>query len=114
MVRDGRRMIFITAKFRVRPEEADNWPATVRAFTEATRNERGCLWFDWSRGLDDPTEYVLVEAFRDGEAGAAHVQSAHFKAAQAELPAHLAETPRIISLTVDQDDWSELGEMRVE
>ena len=61
----------------------------TREFTEATRAEPGNLWFDWSRSLDDPTEYVLVEAFRDGEAGAAHVQSEHFAAAQrgaARLP----------------------------
>ena len=107
-------MIFITAKFRVLPEHADAWPEISREFTEATRAEAGCLWFDWSRSVDDPTEYVLVEAFRDGEAGGTHVQSSHFKAAIAALPKYLVETPRIVSQTVDQDDWSELGEMRVE
>ena len=64
--------------------------------------------------LDDPDEYVLVEAFRDGDAGGAHVGSDHFRAAQAELPQYLAATPRIVSQDVDQDDWSELGEMRVD
>jgi quinol monooxygenase YgiN len=107
-------MIFITAKFRVKPEHADTWAEITREFTEATRAEPGNLWFDWSRSLDDPTEYVLVEAFRDGDAGAAHVQSSHFATATASLPDHLVETPRIVSQTVDQDDWSELGEMRVE
>ena len=106
-------MIFITAKFRVRPEHADRWPEITADFTRATRAEPGCLWFDWSRSVEDPTEYVLVEAFRDGDAGAAHVQSAHFKVAQAELPPYLQETPRIISQVVDQDDWSALGEMAV-
>jgi quinol monooxygenase YgiN len=106
-------VIFITAKFRVRPDDADRWPDISRDFTLATRAEPGCLWFDWSRSLDDPNEYVLVEAFRDGQAGAAHVQSAHFKAAQRDLPPHLAETPRIVNVTVDQDDWSELGELAV-
>jgi quinol monooxygenase YgiN len=106
-------MIFITAKFRVRAEDAERWPDIVRDFTEATRGEPGCLWFDWSRSLDDPTEYVLVEAFRDDEAGAAHVQSDHFKAARQTLPAHLAETPRIVNMKVPQDDWSTLGEMAV-
>jgi quinol monooxygenase YgiN len=106
-------MIFITAKFRVRPEDADRWPEISRAFTEATRAEPGCLWFDWSRSLDDPTEYVLVEAFRDDDAGGAHVQSDHFKQAQQDLPPHLAETPRIVNFSVPQSDWSELGEMRV-
>jgi len=106
-------MIFITAKFRIKPEHAERWPEISREFTEATRGEPGCLWFDWYRGLDDPTEYVLVEAFRDGDAGAAHVQSAHFKTAQRVLPAHLVETPRIINAVLDQDDWSPLGEMAV-
>jgi len=106
-------MIFITAKFRVLPEYADAWPEISREFTALTRGEPGCLWFDWSRSVDDQDEYVLVEAFRDGEAGAAHVQSAHFKAAQEWLPRHLAETPRIVNFTVPQDGWSELGEMAV-
>jgi quinol monooxygenase YgiN len=106
-------MIFITAKFRVLPEDADRWSEIVDEFTRATRGEPGCLWFDWSRGLADPTEYVLVEAFRDDTAGAAHVQSEHFRKAQQTLPPHLAETPRIVNVTVPQDDWSLLGEMAV-
>lgn len=106
-------MIFITAKFLVRAQDADQWPAIAADFTAATRAEAGCLWFDWSRSLDDPREYVLVEAFRDEAAGVAHVTSAHFKEAQRTLPAHLAQTPRIVNVTVPQDDWSLLGEMSV-
>jgi quinol monooxygenase YgiN len=106
-------MIFITAKFRIKPEHADQWPEIAREFTEATRNEPGCKWYDWSRSLNDPTEYVLVEAFRDDDAGVAHVTSDHFKAAQRDLPQYLVETPRIINTTVQQDDWSELGEFEV-
>lgn len=106
-------MIFITAKFQVRPEYADQWPQLAAEFTEATRGEAGCLWFDWSRSVEDPTEYVLIEAFRDGDAGAAHVQSDHFKNAQRTLPPHLAATPRIVNMMLPQDDWSLLGEMAV-
>ena len=106
-------MIFITAKFRVRPEDSDRWLEISGAFTEATRNEEGCLWFDWSRSVDDPAEYVLVEAFRDDEAGAAHVGSAHFKQAQLTLPPHLLETPKVVNFEVPGDEWSSLGEMSV-
>lgn len=106
-------MIFITATFQVKPEHADAWPEISREFTEATRAEPGCLWFFWSRSVDDPARYVLVEAFRDGDAGGAHVSSAHFAAAQEALPPYLVATPQIVSQEVDQDDWSELGEMRV-
>jgi len=106
-------MIFITAKFRILPQDADQWPQIAAEFTEATRAEPGCLWFEWSRSLSDPAEYVLVEAFRDDAAGAAHVQSEHFRNAQRSLPPHLAQTPRIINMSIPQDDWSLLGEMAV-
>ncbi|MCW2714659.1 MAG: Antibiotic biosynthesis monooxygenase [Frankiales bacterium] len=107
-------MIFITAKFRIRPEDADRWPEIAEDFTRATRAEPGCLWFDWSRSLDDPTEYVLVEAFRDGDAGAEHVRSEHFATARRTLPPHLTATPRIVNAEVPGVDWSELGEMAVD
>jgi quinol monooxygenase YgiN len=107
-------MIFITAKFRVKAEHADQWPEISRSFTEATRAEPGCKWFDWSRSIDDPTEYVLVEAFQDGEAGAAHVGSDHFRTARQTLPGYLAETPRIVNTELAQDDWSRLGELAVD
>lgn len=107
-------MIFITAKFLVLPEHADDWTKISKSFTDATRSEEGCLWFDWSRSVDNPQEYVLVEAFRDGDAGGAHVRSDHFAQAQRELPQYLAETPRIVNFEVPGTEWSELGELRVE
>lgn len=106
-------MIFITAKFQVKPEDAERWPEITRSFTEATRAEPGCLWFDWSRSLEDENEYVLVEAFADDDAGAAHVQSEHFAAARRDLPPHLVATPRIVNFSVPGTNWSELGEMAV-
>lgn len=106
-------MIFITAVFQVKPEYAENWTEIAGEFTAATQAEPGCLWFQWSRSVADSNEYVLVEAFRDGDAGAAHVQSAHFKKAQETLPPHLVSTPKVVSTSVDQDGWSELGELAV-
>ncbi|WP_045730230.1 putative quinol monooxygenase [Pseudarthrobacter chlorophenolicus] len=104
-------MIFITAKFPVKPEHADAWPEISRDFTEKINAEEGCLFFEWARSLADPNTYVLIEAFRDDEAGGAHVQSEHFKRATAELPAYLARTPDIINVKVD--GWSKLGELAV-
>jgi quinol monooxygenase YgiN len=107
-------MIFIVVKFKTKPEWADQWLDLVGPFTAATRAEAGNLWFDWSRSIDDPTEFVLVEAFRDQAAGGAHVGSTHFKAAVQDLPQALAATPKIISQTIDATGWSEMGEMTVD
>ncbi|MGO4617175.1 putative quinol monooxygenase [Nocardia sp. 2YAB30] len=106
-------MIFIVVKFKTKPDWTERWLDLVAAFTAATRAEEGNLWFDWSRSVDDPTEFVLIEAFRDQAAGAAHVGSPHFKTAMNELPQALASTPQILSQTIDATDWSEMGEMTI-
>src|SRR6476620_6808124 len=105
-------MIFIVVKFKVKPDWSERWLGLVNDFTQATRQEPGNLWFDWSRSVEDPNEFVLVEAFQD-DAGEAHVTSDHFKKAQAELPQYLVETPRIVNFTVPGEQWSRLGEMEV-
>ena len=106
-------MIFIAVKFKVRPERADDWLELVDPFTQATRGEPGNLWFDWSRSVDDPNEFVLVEAFRDGAAGERHVRSEHFQLAMKTMPVALVETPKIVNFDVPGEDWSRMGELTV-
>ncbi|HEV7580783.1 MAG TPA: putative quinol monooxygenase [Mycobacterium sp.] len=107
-------MIFIVVKFETKPDWTERWPDLVASFTAATRAEAGNLWFEWSRSLDNSAEYVLVEAFRDGDAGSVHVNSDHFKQALQELPQALKSTPKIISQTIDATGWSEMGEMSID
>ena len=106
-------MIFIVVKFETKPEWTDRWPDLVAEFTAGTRAEDGNLWFEWSRSLENPAVYVLVEGFRDGEAGSVHVNSGHFKKALEDMPQALASTPQIISQTIDATGWSEMGEMTI-
>jgi quinol monooxygenase YgiN len=106
-------MIFIVVKFETKPEWTEKWPEHVAEFTAATRAEEGNMWFEWSRSLEDPAVYVLVEAFRDGDAGGAHVNSEHFKKAMQDLPQALVSTPKIISQSLDATGWNEMGEMTV-
>lgn len=106
-------MIFIVVKHPVRPEYASDWPALVEEFTVATRAEPGNIFFDWHRSVDDPNLYVLVEAFQDGAAGQAHVNSDHFKAAIAWLPDLLADIPEIVNVVVPEDGWSRMAEMQL-
>jgi quinol monooxygenase YgiN len=106
-------MYLIVVKFPTRPEWTDRWLDLVREFTEATRAEPGNLWFEWSRSVDDPHEFVLIEAFTDDGAGP-HVASDHFAKAMAELPQALAATPRIVSRQVSGTGWDEMGELRID
>jgi quinol monooxygenase YgiN len=106
-------MIFIVVKFTVRPEYSDAWLERVHPFTRATRQEPGNLWFEWSRSVENPNQFVLLEAFRDAEAGVEHVQSDHFKQATSELPSLLAGTPEIVNVEVAGTEWSKLTELAV-
>ena len=74
-------MISIVVKFNVRSEYSDEWIDRIDAFTRATRQESGNLWFEWSRSVENPDRFVLIEGFRDADAGAEHVNSEHFKEA---------------------------------
>jgi quinol monooxygenase YgiN len=106
-------MYLIVVKFEVKPEWVQRWPDLITSFTTATRREPGNLWFEWSRSLDNPNEFVLVEAFTDDGAGP-HVSSEHFAQAMRELPPALLSTPKIVSRKVEGDSWDEMGEMTVE
>src|SRR4051812_38665739 len=106
-------MIFIAVRFRIRPEYSEGWLSRVADFTEATRAEPGNLWFDWSRSVDNPHEFVLLEAFQD-DAAEAHVNSDHFKKAMADMPQALAETPHIISRQLEGSGWDRMGELTIE
>jgi len=107
-------MIFIVVKFTTLPEHRDEWLSKADGFTQSTRAEPGNLWFEWSRSVEDPDQFVLVEAFRDSAAGSAHVSSDHFQAAMQLMPAMLAKTPEIVSTEVDQTGWGEMGELTIE
>lgn len=105
-------MIFIAVKFPIRPERADEWISLVDEFTQATRAEEGNLFFEWSRSVDDPNTFHLVEAFASPEAGGMHVNSDHFKKAMAWMPDVVSAKPQIIHVDIpNQSGWSEMGEI---
>ena len=99
-------MIFIVVKFPVKPDQADSWPSTSPTSPPAPAPRTGNLFFEWSRSLEDPNTFVLVEGFADG-AAEAHVQSAHFVQAMQDLPDAITATPEIISLS--DLPWRGLG-----
>ena len=55
---------------------------------------------------------MLPEAFRNREAGEAHVHSDHFKAAMAWMPDAVSETPEIIYVEAPGDSWSTMAELQ--
>ena len=107
-------MYFIVVKYQVKPEVAESFMDHVADFTNATRAEEGNLWFDWSVSVENPSEYILVEAFLDDAAASAHVNSAHFAAGLESMRPLLVSTPQIVSRKVDGEGWDSMGELVID
>jgi autoinducer 2-degrading protein len=63
---------------RVRPERVEAFIDATRANHEASSREPGNLRFDVLRAADDPTSFVLYEAYVDAAAAAAHKDTPHY------------------------------------
>ncbi len=105
-------MLFIVVKFAIRPAVADQWLARVAPCTAATRAEPGNVFFEWARSVEKPNQFVLLEAFRDREAGEAHGHAEHFQAAMAWMPDVVAVTPEILHVEAPGTGWSTMAELQ--
>ena len=104
-------MILIVVKFPVRPERVEAWLDLTAEFTRDVRAEEGNLFFEWSRSVEQPDTFVLVEGFASQAAGEAHVATAHFQKAIAWMGAEVTAKPAIIYTEAPQDGWNEMGEV---
>ena len=87
-------MIFIVVKFPIRPDKLDEWEHVREEHTRGARAEEGCLFLDYSRSVDDPNEYICVEAFRDDDAAVHHVNTQAFKDFVERMPDIVSGTRR--------------------
>lgn len=107
-------MIFINVKYQVKPEETATFLEKMNFYTEACRAEEGCLFFEWYRSTERENEFLLVEIYRDGKAGEAHVNSAHFQPGLDAMKPLLSETPEIVSREIAGDGWGLMGEITID
>jgi quinol monooxygenase YgiN len=62
----------------VKPEHVDAFKAACVDNASNSVQESGVARFDVVQSADDPTRFVLVEAYRSADAPAAHKATAHY------------------------------------
>jgi autoinducer 2-degrading protein len=78
----------------VKPESVDEFIDATRANAEASSREPGNMRFDLLRDAQDPTRFVIYEAYVD-EAGAnAHKQTPHYLAWRSTVQDWMVEPRR--------------------
>ena len=72
-------MLVFNVTFHCRPGRRDAFLDAVRAegIMDAARAEPGNLQYDWFLPADGGDDVLLIEKYRDADAVAAHVGSAH-------------------------------------
>lgn len=71
-------MLIVHVFVHVRSDALDEFVEATKANAAASRQEPGVARFDVVESLDDPTRFVLVEAYRSEDAAAAHKETAHY------------------------------------
>jgi (4S)-4-hydroxy-5-phosphonooxypentane-2,3-dione isomerase len=95
-------MYILVVNILIKPEYVDAFrEATIENATNS-RNEPGVARFDLLQQTDDATRFVLVEAYRDHDAIAAHKLTAHYLA-WAEKVADMFAEPRARALYQNVD-----------
>ena len=86
-------MLIVHVHVHVKPEHIEAFKlATIENAANSVK-EPGIARFDVVQQADDPTRFVLVEAYRDAEAPARHKATAHYHA-WAEKVADMLAEPR--------------------
>lgn len=71
-------MLVVHVHIHVKPEQIEPFKAATLANARESIKEPGIARFDCLQQADDPTRFVLVEAYRDNDAPARHKESAHY------------------------------------
>lgn len=87
------RMLVVHVHVHVIAEQVEAFVAATRVNSAASLQEPGVARFDVVQQVDDPTRFVLVEAYRTAEAPAQHKETAHY-AAWRDAVAPMMASPR--------------------
>lgn len=73
-------MLVVHVHVHVKAECVEAFKLATQANARASLLEAGVSRFDVIQQLDDPTRFLLVEAYRSADAPAAHKETAHYLA----------------------------------
>lgn len=102
-------MIVTTVIVYVKPENINDFIEATRKNHEASVKEPGNLRFDILQCIDDPTKFLLYEAYESEEASAAHKETAHYREWRGTVADWMAKSREGIKYKVifpkDRNKW---------
>ena len=84
-------MLVVHVQVHVKLEYVEVFKQATIVNAQASLKEPGVAGFDFAQQQDDPTRFVLVEAYRTAEAPAAHKETSHYKSWRDTVAPMMAE-----------------------
>jgi (4S)-4-hydroxy-5-phosphonooxypentane-2,3-dione isomerase len=101
-------MLVVHVHVQVKPECVEAFKQATVANARESLKEPGVARFDFAQRQDDPTRFVLVEAYRAAEAPAAHKETKHYQTWRDTVAPMMAEprtSVKLGSLFPGDADW---------
>jgi len=101
-------MLVVHVHVRVKPQCVEAFKAATLANARASVREPGIARFEVVQQQDDPARFVLVEAYRNSEAPAAHKETQHYQTwrdAVAPMMAEPRTSVKFGSVFPEEGEW---------
>ena len=101
-------LIIVHVHAHVKPDAVEAFRTASIENSRASLREPGVARFDVVQSTEDPTWFVLVEAYRSADAPAAHKATAHYargRDAVADLMAEPRTAFRYVNVAPEDPDW---------
>ncbi|MDX1953741.1 MAG: antibiotic biosynthesis monooxygenase [Verrucomicrobiota bacterium] len=101
-------MLVVHVQVRVKPDHLEAFKAATLENASASLLEPGIARFDLLQSIEDPTRFLLVEAYRTAEAPAQHKETAHYlkwRDAVAPMMAEPRSSSKFDSIFPAPDQW---------
>jgi autoinducer 2-degrading protein len=89
-------MLIVHVFVHVTPDSVDAFKAATLENARNSVQEPGIVRFDVIQQDDDPTQFVLMEIYRDADAPARHKETAHYAAWRDTVASMMAEPRRSV------------------
>ena len=101
-------MLIVHVFVHVKADKVEAFRAASVENAQASMKEEGIIRFDVVQEQDDPTRFLLVEAYRSADDPGRHKETAHYKKWRRAVADMMAEPRKSIKYTnafPDEEDW---------
>jgi (4S)-4-hydroxy-5-phosphonooxypentane-2,3-dione isomerase len=93
------RMLIVHVQVQVNPDAVEEFKQATAENARQSLQEPGVARFDVVQQQDDPTRFVLVEAYRTAEGASAHKDTAHYQVWRDTVAPMMAEPRSSVKYT---------------